>query len=163
MKDYGRIVLIIAVAFIVHLFLGKISHKIFFAFNLFTILVIYSAILRGEIFGAVSGAICGLIQDSFSLGAFGVSGIATTLMGYLAGMISRRFLITSFFKNFLFIFLLTAFQLMVWKFIYTFVFGEPFFSGSNILFVQPFFNALVGSSLFRIFRKFFKSFSLEVQ
>ncbi len=156
MKDYLKTIGVIIGVFIVHNFLGRISTEIPFAVNLFTIVVIYFAVLKGEVFGALSGAVCGLIQDSFSLGVFGVAGIASTLTGYLAGLISRKIYIMPFFKSFLFIFILTAFQLIVWGLIHSFIFSETLFSESPVILFQPFFNALVGSSFFPVFRKLFK-------
>jgi rod shape-determining protein MreD len=163
MKIYLKIILVILAAFVAHTLLGKISNKIFLVVNLFTIIVIYFAVLKGEIFGAVNGAVCGLIQDSFSLGVFGVAGIATTVMGYLGGILSKKIYVISFFKRFLFIFILTVFQLVVWRLIHSFVFSEPFLPGNNFILFQPFFNALVGSILFPIFRKFLRSYPMEDQ
>lgn len=157
MKIYIKIILVILVAFIVHTLLGKIDHRISLVINLFTITVIYFAVLKGEIFGTVTGAVCGLLQDSFSYGVYGVAGIATTIVGYIAGVISKKIYVISFFRNFLFIFFLTAFQLVIWRLIHSFIFSEPFLSGNSFIFFQPFFNALVGSSLFPVFRKLFKS------
>ncbi|MBD3413757.1 MAG: rod shape-determining protein MreD [Candidatus Aminicenantes bacterium] len=161
MKKYIYILLTILVVFIVYTFLGRISPEIPVALNLFTIMVVYLAVLDGEVMGAVFGAVCGLIQDSFSLGVFGVAGIATTLMGYLAGFISRKIYVISFFKIFLFIFTMSSFQLIVWKLIHSFVFSEPVFSESHVILSQPFFNALVGSALFPFFRKIFQSVSSD--
>jgi len=161
MKEYIKVFLVIVVAFLIHTFLGKISNEIPVVVNLFTIIVIYIGVLKGEIFGAVTGAFCGLIQDSFSFGIFGVAGIATTIMGYLAGIISKKIYVISFFKNFIFIFILTAFQLTIWRIIHSFVFSEPLLSGSYYLLFQPFFNALVGSSLFPIFKRFFSNLPID--
>jgi len=155
MKVYIKIILIILAAFIIHTLLGKISNKIPLLVNLFTIIVIYFGVIKDEIFGAVTGTACGLIQDSFSYGVFGVAGIASTFMGFLAGIISKKIYVMSFFKIFLFIFILSSFQLAVWRLIHSFVFSEPFLSGNNTILFQPFFNALVGAFLFPVFRKIF--------
>jgi len=163
MKDYIKAILTIIVIFVAHTFLGRISKEIPIAINLFTIIVIYFAILKGEVFGAFTGAVCGLIQDSFSFGVFGVAGLATTLTGYLAGTISRKIYVISFFKSFLFLFILTVFQLIVWRGMHSFVFSEPFLSGSKVILFQPFFNALAGSVFFTVFRKIFKFRSADSQ
>ncbi len=163
MKDYIKAVLIVIVIFVAQTFLGRIAKEIPIAINLFTVIVIYFAILKGEVFGAFTGAVCGLIQDSFSFGVFGVAGLATTLMGYLAGTISRKIYVISFFKSFLFIFILTVFQLIVWRCMHSFVFSEPIFSGSKVILFQPFFNALAGSVFFTVFRKTFKFRSVDSQ
>lgn len=163
MRIYLKIFLIILVAFVLHTLFGKISKQIFFLVNLFTILVIYLAVLKGEIYGAVTGSVCGLIQDSFSLGIFGVAGIASTILGYFAGFISKRIFVLSFFKIFLFIFTLTVFQLAVWRLIHSFIFSEPFLSGSTVILFQPFFNALVGALFFPLFRKFLRISPMESQ
>ncbi|MFW6124067.1 MAG: rod shape-determining protein MreD [Acidobacteriota bacterium] len=163
MRIYLKVILVIFAAFIAHTLLGNISNKIFLMVNLFTIIVIYFSVLKGEIFGAVTGTVCGLIQDSFSLGIFGVAGIATTIMGYLAGFISKKIYVMSFFKIFLFIFTLTLFQLAVWRLIHSFIFSEPFLSGNSFILYQPFFNALVGSLFFPIFKKILRSRSTVSQ
>jgi len=163
MRDYVKAILTIIAVFAAHTILGKISKEIPIALNLFTIIVIYFAMLKGEIFGAFTGAVCGLIQDSFSFGVFGVAGLATTLTGYLAGVISRKIYVISFFRNFLFISILTIFQLVIWKCMHFFVSSEPFFSGSIVILFQPFFNALAGSLFFPVFRKFFRSISADDQ
>jgi rod shape-determining protein MreD len=163
MRDYIKVIIAIIAVFVVHTFFGKISKEIPIVLNLFTIIVIYFAILKGEVFGAFTGAICGLIQDSFSFGVFGVAGLATTLTGYLAGTISKKIYVISFFKNFLFILILSIFQLVIWRCMHSFVFSEPFFSESVVVLFQPFFNALVGSVFFPVFRKIFKYTSLDGQ
>lgn len=163
MKIYLKIILAILAAFVLHTLFGEISNKIFLVVNLFTVIVVYFAVLKGGIYGAVTGSVCGLIQDSFSLGIFGVAGLATTIIGYLAGVISKKIYVMSFFKIFLFIFTLTVFQLTVWRLIHSFIFSEPFLSGSTFILFQPFFNALLGALLFPIFRKFLRSSPMESQ
>ena len=37
-----------------------------------------------------SGTMCGLVQDTFSLGVFGVAGLTKTLLGFWTGYISRQ-------------------------------------------------------------------------
>jgi rod shape-determining protein MreD len=76
MKDLIRTGLSVLVAFLLYSLLAKISVSLLFLFNFFSLIVIYFALEKGEIYGACLGAICGLIQDSFSMSVFGVAGIA---------------------------------------------------------------------------------------
>ena len=122
--------------------------------NAFTIIVLHFSTGRGELFGAILGTVCGLVQDSFSFGVFGVSGLSKTLMGFAAGFISRKLNVVPFFRHFVFLFLTSAGELAVWIFLYTLIFGDRIVTNNALIFFQPLSTALVGSLLFIITRKF---------
>ena len=90
MRDSLQAALGIFSAFIIYTVLFKISVSLVLMLNTFSVVVIYFAFKKGEVFGAIMGMICGLIQDSFSIGVFGVAGIAKTILGYLAGTLSKN-------------------------------------------------------------------------
>jgi rod shape-determining protein MreD len=123
------------------------------AINVFSLLVIYLSSTRDEVYGACLGAVCGLIQDSFSLGVFGVAGIAKTIMGFLAGFVSKRIDVSSRSRSFLFIFVLITIELVFWAFLYSFIYSKTLNTGKGVIFLQPFITAIVGSMLFPQIRK----------
>lgn len=154
MRDFIEIALGIVIAFIFYTVLAKISISLIQIFNVFSLVIIYFALDKGEIYGACIGTFCGLIQDSFSLGVFGVAGIAQTIMGFTAGYISRKINVLPLRRNFFFIFVLVGFELLLWALLYSFIFSETINTGKGLIFFQPLSTALLGSILFILIRKF---------
>lgn len=153
MKDLIRMVLSVLVAFLLYSLLGKISVSLLFIFNFFSLIVIYFALEKGEIYGACLGAFCGLLQDSFSMSVFGVAGIAKTIIGYSAGYFSGKINVTSIKRNFVFVFLLLCVELIIWSVLYSFIFSERVSTGGGIIFFQPLITAILGSLAYRFVRK----------
>jgi len=138
----------IVFAFLLYSLFSRFTPGLNTLINIFSVVVLYFAIRKGEMFGAGMGMCCGLLQDSFSLGIFGVAGIAQTLLGYAAGLIARRINVMSFSRRFLFCLILMVGELLVWSFLYVAVFSDRVFTGGGLLFFQPVFTALAASSLF---------------
>jgi rod shape-determining protein MreD len=153
MKDLIRMGLSVLVAFLLYSLLAKISVSLLFLFNFFSLIVIYFAIEKGEIYGACLGAICGLIQDSFSMSVFGVAGIAKTIIGYFAGYFSGKINVTPIKRNFVFVFLLLCVELIIWSVLYSFIFSERVSTGGGLIFFQPLITAVLGSLAYRFVRK----------
>jgi len=145
MRNVIEAALATVAAFLVFSLLGRISTSLVLVLNVFSVLVVYYAVLRGEIFGAVLGSACGLIQDSFSLGVFGVGGLSKTVLGFLAGYISRKIHVVPFFRNLVFIFILGILELAIWLALYSFIFSERPLVRNGLIFVQPAVTALLGS------------------
>lgn len=154
MKDFIEIFLGIILTFLFYAVLRKISISLVQLFNIFSLIVIYFAMSKGEIFGACLGAICGLIQDTFSLGVFGVAGLSKTIMGFFAGYISKRINVMPFFSNFIFILILISLEFIIWALLSSFVFSEHLFIGKTLQSFQPLVTAAFGSLAFLILRKF---------
>jgi rod shape-determining protein MreD len=150
MRDFIKIILSILIAIILYTTLGKIFPPLIYLFNFFSLVVIYFAIKKEEVWGACLGAACGLIQDSLSLGVFGVYGLAKTITGYLAGYLSKKINLLSVFRIFVFIFVLIGIEFILWMFLYSFVFSEKISTGKGILLFQPLSTALLGSFIFSI-------------
>ncbi|MCJ7682345.1 MAG: rod shape-determining protein MreD [Candidatus Aminicenantes bacterium] len=147
MKDIIRAAAALCLAFISLTLLENFTPAAVHVINILSLVVFYFAMRKEEVFCAVLGMICGLIQDSFSIGVFGVSGIAKTLSGFAAGFFARRFNVISFRRNFLFIFFLSTFELVIWALLYTFLFSENIPSGRGLIFFQPLGTAVCGSLL----------------
>ncbi len=157
MKDFVKVSLGIIIAFLLYTTLSKISPSLVLLFNVFSLVVIYFAVEKNEVFGACLGAFCGLIQDSFSLGVFGVAGLAKTIAGFTAGYIAKKIDVHPPLRNFVFIFLLISFEFILWALLYSFVFSGSINTGRGLIFFKPLSTALVGSVLFFFLRKFKRS------
>lgn len=152
MKDFVGMIISIFAAVALYFFLAKISVSLFLSINLFSLIVIYFALEKGEVYGACLGAFCGLIQDSFSLSVFGVAGIAKTVMGFSAGYFSGKINVTPMRRNFVFVFLLLCLELAIWAFLYSFIFSERVNTGGGLIFFQPLITAVLGVIAYRFIR-----------
>lgn len=153
MKDFFWMALSVIVAFLLYSVLGKISLSLLHWFNFFSLVVIYFAMEKGEIYGGCLGAFCGLIQDSFSMSVFGVAGIAKTIMGFSAGYFAGKIDVTPLKRTFFFIFILNSVELLIWAGLYSFIFSGKVNTGGASLFFQPLLTALLGAGIFHLVRK----------
>lgn len=154
MRNFVEIGLGIIIAFLLYTIIGKISFSLSQLLNFFTLAVIYFAVKRGELYGACLGTVCGLIQDSFSLGVFGIGGLSKTLMGFLAGFIGQRINILPLMRNFLFILVLTIGETALSIFLYYFISAEYVREITPLVLFQPLGTAFLGSVVFLMLRKF---------
>ena len=152
MKDFLGMVLSVFAVVVLHFLLAKISVSLFLSINLFSLIVIYFALEKGEVYGACLGAFCGLIQDSFSLSVFGVAGIAKTVMGFSAGYFSGKINVTPIKRNFAFVFILLCLELAIWALLYSFIFSERVNTGGGLIFFQPLITAVLGALAYRFIR-----------
>ncbi len=148
MKDIIKVGIGIFLAFLTYTVFSKISPLLLYVINIFSLVVIYFAVQKDEIFGACLGAFCGLVQDSFSLGVFGVAGISKTITGFLAGYLSKKINVLSFLRSFLLIFVLISIEFAVWAFLYSFIFSARINTAGGLIFLQPVTTAFLGSLIF---------------
>jgi len=154
MRDFVEISLGIVIAFFLYTIVGKISFSLSQLLNFFTIAVIYFAVAKGELYGACIGTVCGLLQDSFSLGIFGISGLAKTLIGFMAGLTAQKINILPFIRNFIFIFVLISGEIGLSIFLYYFIASEYVSEATPLILFQPLCTAILGSIVFLWLRKF---------
>jgi rod shape-determining protein MreD len=140
--------LAVVAAFVLHSLLAQISFSLPLVLNVFSMVVVLFAVREGEIFGMILGMACGLIWDTFSLGVFGLAGIAKMMTGYIAGTIPRRIDVSSMSRSLIFFALLFSLELLIWIALYRVVFGQPLSFGRGLLAFQPFVTAIAacGSS-----------------
>lgn len=158
-KDILQTALAIIAAFVLHTLFARVSFSYVLVFNFMNLVVIYFAVRRGEIFGAGIGTVCGLIQDSFSSGVFGIAGLSKTIMGYGAGYISRKINVYPLSRNFIFLFIMFSGELILWLLLYSFAFTENVNTGGGLLFFQPLGTGILGSMIFQVIQKFKTRFS----
>lgn len=153
MKNFIEISLGIMIAFSLYTVFSKISYSLTNLFNFFSLIVIYFALTKGEISGACVGTVSGLIQDTFSLGVFGISGLAKTIIGYFAGYISQKINVIPFFRNLIFIFTMMIGEVAISYFLYYFIYPEYVKEISPLFVFQPLSTAILGSFIFLFLRE----------
>jgi len=153
MRHFFEGVVGIVLAVVLHTILGKISAPLLVVFNAFSWVVLYFGLTRHEVFGAIMGTACGLLQDSFSLGVFGVGGLTKTLLGFGAGYISRKINVTPVSRTFVFVLIMATIELFLWKSLALFLFGERFTAARGLIFLQPLFTALFVTVAFQVYRR----------
>lgn len=62
-----------------------------FAVNLVLVAVVYLALAYGAVTGLLAGALGGLVQDALGGGIVGIGGMTKTLIGFLVGVLSAQF------------------------------------------------------------------------
>jgi rod shape-determining protein MreD len=130
--------------------LGKVAAPLALVFNPFSWVVLYYGLTRQELFGALTGSVCGLLQDSLSIGVFGVGGLSKTLMGFACGYISRKINVAPVVRNLVFLFILALTELAVWKGLAAFLFRTRLTTEHGLVLFQPVVTALVVAALFRL-------------
>jgi len=143
----------IVLAVALYAILGKVAAPLALVFNPFSWVVLYFGLTRQELFGALTGSVCGLLQDSLSIGVFGVGGLSKTLMGFACGYISRKINVAPVVRNLVFLFILALSELVIWKGLASFLFGTGLTTEHGLAFLQPVATALVVAGLFRLSTK----------
>ncbi len=153
LKDILEAAAAVLAAFLLYSLAGRAYPPLVLVFNAFSLVVIVFAVWKGEVFGAVLGTVCGLLQDSFSLGVFGVAGLSKTLLGFMAGYVSGKMQIGPSFRNFVFIFVCSAGELAVWALLYALVVSRKMASGGALTLFQPLVTAVLGTALLWLARR----------
>ncbi|MGA2360872.1 MAG: rod shape-determining protein MreD [Candidatus Aminicenantales bacterium] len=153
LKDILRAGLATAAAFFFYSLLGGFGPSTLFVLNAFSVVVVTFSVGQGEIFGAALGAVCGLIQDSFSLGVFGVAGLTKTLLGFWTGYVSRRMDVTPFFRNVAFLLVMSSLELVLWVLLNALVLREHVDLRHGLIVLQPLVTALLGSFILNVARR----------
>lgn len=150
MRKYAEPALAVLLSAALYAAFGKLAAPLALVFNPFSWVVLYFGLTRQELFGAVTGSLCGLLQDSLSIGVFGVGGLSKTLMGFACGYISRKINVVPFTRNLVFLFVLALAELAIWKGLAAFLFRTPFSTGRGLALLQPVTTALVVAATFRL-------------
>jgi rod shape-determining protein MreD len=132
---------------------GAAGPALLVVLNAFSVVVLYFSVRRGEVFGALLGTMCGLVQDAFTLGVFGVAGLTKTLLGFWAGFIARRIDVAPFVRNALFTLIMAVLEVTLWVLITAVVRLESVNLHGGLLFLQPLVTAVLVSSLSALERR----------
>jgi len=154
MTDVLRAFLATVLAVLIYSLAGGAGPMFIVVPNAFSVIVLYFSVRRGEVFGAFLGTACGLVQDAFSLGVFGVGGLTKTLLGFWAGFVSRRIDVAPFFRNGLFMLVMSVLEMILWVLATAVVRRESLNFHGGLILLQPLVTAILGSSLFAVERRF---------
>jgi rod shape-determining protein MreD len=140
-------------AFFAHEALRLVSVPLLTVVNVFALAVILFALVRGEMAGAILGAVCGLVADSLSLGVFGVSGVALTVTGFLTGYVSRKINVLPVGRMLVFLGFVGTLELGLWVLLSSLIFGAAAPWQGGIILFRPLATAVLGTILFAAYRK----------
>ncbi len=146
------LLLMLVLAFAFYSLLGRLNPDLTIFINTFIIAVLLAAITYGEIEGAVMGTVAGLLEDAFSHGVFGLSGLSLTITGFLAGWFAQKISLNSLGKRSVILFFFSLFQLVLWIVLYNFVFKKSLLYSRPGLYLQPVITAIITSLLAGFFR-----------
>jgi rod shape-determining protein MreD len=149
-KDVLRAFLATLVGVIVYSAAGGAAPALLVVFNAFSMVVLFFSVRRGEVFGALLGTMCGLVQDAFTLGVFGVAGLTKTLLGFWTGYVARRIDVAPFARNALFMLVMSVLEMVLWVLLTAVVRPESVNLNGGLLLLQPLVSAIVTSSLFAL-------------
>jgi rod shape-determining protein MreD len=152
LKDALRALLGTLVAVLVYSVAGAGAPALLVVFNAFSVVVLYFSIRRGEVFGALLGTMCGLVQDAFSLGVFGVAGLTKTLLGFWTGYVSRRIDVAPPARNALFMLVMAVLEMLLWLLLTALIRVRSIDLRGGLVFLQPVVTALLGGLLFALDR-----------
>ncbi|HDT14171.1 MAG TPA: rod shape-determining protein MreD [Candidatus Aminicenantes bacterium] len=131
---------------------GAAAPGLLVVFNAFSVVVLCFAVRRGEVFGALLGTMCGLAQDAFSLGVFGVAGLSKTMLGFWAGYVSRRIDVASWSRNALFMLALAVLETALWVVLTAVVRAGPVNLHGGLIALQPVVTAALGTAFLALGR-----------
>ena len=140
-------------AFLVHAALRLIPVPYVLALDVYSVAVIAFALVKGEVAGAVMGAVAGLVIDSFSLGVFGLAGIAGTVTGYATGTISRKINVMAPARMFVFAGLMGLLDFGLWVLLTSVFFGRGVPWGGGAAIVRPLTTAVAVTVIHSFYRR----------
>jgi rod shape-determining protein MreD len=140
-------------AFAAYSLMGGFGPSALAVVNGFSLVVVVFAVRKGEVFGGVLGSVCGLVQDSFSLGVFGVAGLTKTLLGFWTGYVSRRVDIGPPARSAALLLVMSSLELVLWVLLSAVALGERPNVQGGLLVLQPLMTAVLGSGLLFLLRR----------
>lgn len=114
LKDVILVIFGTLAAVVLYTLAGAAGPSVLVVLNAFSVIVVYSSLRKGEVFGALTGTACGLVQDAFSLGIFGLGGLTKTLLGFFTGYVARRIDISQAPRAGAFLVVASALELGIW-------------------------------------------------
>jgi rod shape-determining protein MreD len=153
LKDILQAALATAAAFVFYSLLGGLGPSTLLVLNAFSLIVVTFSVGKEEIFGAILGTVCGLVQDSFSLGVFGIAGLTKTLLGFWTGYVSRRIDVSPFLRNFAFFLVMSSLELILWVLLNALILGGRVNARNGLIVFQPLVTALLGTLILTVVRR----------
>lgn len=145
-----RIALAVALALALQTTLARFMVRGTAAVDLVLVVVVYAALTGGPVAGMLAGSIGGLVQDGLSSGVIGISGLAKSMVGFLAGMIGQQFIVTAALPRLVMFVGATLVHAIIFMGLYMLLGLRSFSSPVAAAFGQAAGNAVVGMIAFTI-------------
>jgi len=120
------------------------------AVDLVLVAVVYAALAAGPVSGMLTGTIAGLMQDALSLGVIGIGGLSKTIVGFLAGIVGRQFIVAHSVSRFVVFFLSTVLHAAIFMGLNQMLGLRRFENPYMIVLGQAAANAVVGTLAFQL-------------
>lgn len=144
------VLLALVVALVLQTTLARFVIRGTVAVDLVLVVVVYEALVSGPMTGMFAGTVGGLVQDALSTGVIGIGGLAKTIVGFLAGVIGRQFIVAQPLPRFVVFFGATILHAVIFIGLYTLLdlrqFGTPYAAVAG----QAFGNAVIGVVAFQL-------------
>lgn len=141
-------VLALAAALLVQSVLAGLFVGATVAVNLVLVAVVYVALLYGALTGVLAGTVGGIVQDALGGGIVGIGGLTKTLIGFVVGVLSAQFNLSSTVPRLVMFAAATFVHEVVFRGLQAIAVGRPFALKGSALLVQALANSLVGVAAF---------------
>lgn len=122
--------------------------------DLVLVVVVFSALTAGRVTGMWTGTLAGLMQDAMSGGVIGMAGLAKTVVGFLAGVISTQFIVTQTLARFVVFILSTVVDAVLFMGLYELLGLRQFTSPIATIAGRSLANAVLGVLAFKLVESF---------
>jgi rod shape-determining protein MreD len=122
------------------------------AVDLILVVVVYAALSFGPVTGLLTGTFSGLVGDyiNMSTGVVGIGSLATTIVGFLAGIIGTQFIVAQPLPRFVVFFMATLIHAAIFYGLYAMLGLWKLETPWTAVFGQSLGNALVGVVAFQV-------------
>jgi rod shape-determining protein MreD len=120
------------------------------AVNLVLVAVVYLALAFGPVTGILAGTVAGLAQDALAGGIVGIGGISKTLIGFVVGVLSAQFNLSTTVPRLVMFVAATFVHELMFEGLHAVVGGRHFGLQYSATLAQALVNGLVGISIFLI-------------
>ncbi len=156
MKQIIYISLTLILAFMFQTSIPKLNYNLFFLANFLSVFVVFWSMNRNSVASTSLGTIAGMVQDSFSTGIIGISGLSKGVMGYLISKISQRIITRNYLSYFLIIFIGVLTEILIYILVLYLINLKISIIERKILLTQPLIAAIFGGFIFSLIGKWKK-------
>ncbi len=118
--------------------------------DLVLVAVVFLSLRAGPTPGILSGTVAGLAQDALTTGIVGIGGLGKSVVGYLAGILGRAFIVAQPLPRFLVFFAATLVEMTIITLFHVVLDPGPHAVPAGAIVAQAFGNSLVGVVLFQL-------------
>jgi rod shape-determining protein MreD len=141
---------LLAAALVIQTTLARFLVRGSIGVDLVLVAVVYLSLRTGPVAGILSGTVAGLAQDALTTGIVGIGGLGKSVVGYLAGILGRAFIVAQPLPRFLVFFTATVVEMTIITVFHLVLEPGPQAVPVGAVVAQAFGNSLVGVVLFQV-------------